>query len=213
MNDLTYILSGPIYSPLPALIQILWSCFVIEHLSGGFVSRLLRWLLVSGAASAGGGAQRTYYEWSRIPMRNESAIAGSFFFIPHLDRAAILLALTRIGIPGFLAVDIDKRDAGLSRNYQEGYQVMTASTHEPETERKPVTITVLVNERSVTFTERHTTGAEIKATAISQGIHIQPDFALFEVKGPGKLKPVGDDEKVNLNPNAEFRAIAPDDNS
>jgi hypothetical protein len=90
---------------------------------------------------------------------------------------------------------------------------MTTSTHKPETERKPVTITVLVNERPVSFTERHVTGAEIKTTVISQGVPIQPDFALFEVKGPGKLKPVGDDEKVNLNPNAEFRALAPDDNS
>lgn len=74
-------------------------------------------------------------------------------------------------------------------------------------------VTVKVNNTSVTFSERHVTGAAIKATAIAQGVQIQSDFALFEVKGQGKLKPVGDQDRVTLNDNDEFRAIAPDDNS
>jgi hypothetical protein len=90
---------------------------------------------------------------------------------------------------------------------------MTISTHEPQVDRKPVTVTVKVNRHAVTFTERHVTGAEIKATAIAQGVPIQQEFALFEVKGQAPLKPVGDDERVNLNDKDEFRAIAPDDAS
>jgi hypothetical protein len=90
---------------------------------------------------------------------------------------------------------------------------MTTSTHEPQVDHKPVTVTVTINRHPVTFTERHATGAEIKATAIAQDVPIQQDFALFEVKGQGNLKPVRDDEKVSLNDKDEFRAIAPDDAS
>jgi len=91
--------------------------------------------------------------------------------------------------------------------------VMTTSMHETQVDHKPVTVTVTVNRHPVMFTERHATGAEIKATAIAQGVPIQQDFALFEVKGQGKLKSVDDDERVNLNDNDEFRAVAPDDAS
>lgn len=90
---------------------------------------------------------------------------------------------------------------------------MTTLTPEPQLDHKPVTVTVSVNGRPVTFTERHATGSEIKAAAIAQGVSIQQDFTLFEVKGQGKLKVVGDDERVTLNDNDEFRAIAPDDAS
>ena len=90
---------------------------------------------------------------------------------------------------------------------------MTSSTHEPQVDHKPVTVTISVNGRPVTFTERHATGSDIKATAIAQGVPIQQDFALFAVKGQGTLKSVGDDERVSLNDSDAFRAIAPDDAS
>jgi hypothetical protein len=63
------------------------------------------------------------------------------------------------------------------------------------------------------FNERKATGAEIKTTAIGQGVPIQPDFALFELREHGVLKPVGDRDQVTLHPNQKFRAVAPDDNS
>jgi hypothetical protein len=74
-------------------------------------------------------------------------------------------------------------------------------------------ITVSVNGRAVSFQEHKATGAEIKATAIRQGVPIHLDFALFEVQGHGSLKPIGDNDEVTLHPNQEFRAVAPDDNS
>jgi hypothetical protein len=77
-------------------------------------------------------------------------------------------------------------------------------------------IIVLVNRKDVTFNVKKTTGAEIKSTAISQGVNIKQDFALFEKAGAGHgehWKPVGDAEIVTLHPNQEFRAVAPDDNS
>jgi len=80
-------------------------------------------------------------------------------------------------------------------------------------EGETTTLTVLVNNQPVVFHKKKDTGAEIKAAAIAQGVQIQSDFALFEVKGPGHLKPVGDDEAVTLHERESFRAVAPDDNS
>jgi hypothetical protein len=82
---------------------------------------------------------------------------------------------------------------------------------QPQAKAHPVTVSV--NERDVVFTDHKATGAEIKTTAIAQGVPIQPDFSLFEVKGQGNLKQVGDEEEVTLHPNQKFRAVAPDDNS
>lgn len=80
-------------------------------------------------------------------------------------------------------------------------------------EKKPTATIVTVNNRPVTFNQLKATGLEIKAAAVTQGVPIKPDFALFEEKGGSPLKPVGDGEQVTLHPNQKFRAVAPDDNS
>jgi hypothetical protein len=85
--------------------------------------------------------------------------------------------------------------------------------HSDGMQAKPHPITVLVNERPVTFGERRTTGLEIKQTAIGQHVPIQVDFVLYEVNPGSHLKQVGDAETVTLKPNHNFRATAPDDNS
>ena len=74
------------------------------------------------------------------------------------------------------------------------------------------TITVKVNGNPVAFTEHKVTGLQIKEAAINQGVSIQLDFNLFEVKN-GRLNPIADDNKVNLHKDQEFRAVTPDDNS
>lgn len=84
---------------------------------------------------------------------------------------------------------------------------------EAEHDDRHVHITVTVNEKPVTFEQRHATGMQIKETAIHQGINIQRDFVLYRVKGPGHLEPIGDNEEVSLHPQDRFRATAPDDNS
>ncbi len=82
-----------------------------------------------------------------------------------------------------------------------------------EITEKVKAITVTVNNRPVEFTVHKATGAEIKATAISQEVPIQQDFQLFEVREHEPLKPIRDDEVVNLHDGLKFRATAPDDNS
>jgi hypothetical protein len=79
--------------------------------------------------------------------------------------------------------------------------------------KDPKTITVTVNERSVTFSEHKVTGLELKRVAIKQGVAIQEDFVLFEVKGDAPLKQIGDCDTVTLHKGQVFRATAPDDNS
>jgi hypothetical protein len=84
--------------------------------------------------------------------------------------------------------------------------------------KAPNIVTVKVNNRDVTFQDHKTTGLEIKKTAISQGLQIKEDFALFEEKGGGNhgdenLKSIEDDEPVTLHPHQRFRAVSPDDTS
>jgi hypothetical protein len=89
----------------------------------------------------------------------------------------------------------------------------TITDHTDKKDKNPKPITVEVNSRPVTLEDHKATGSEIKAAAIAQGVAIQQDFALFEVKGQGQLKAVGDNDEVTLNKNSKFRAVAPDDNS
>ena len=78
------------------------------------------------------------------------------------------------------------------------------------------TIEIEVNTRSVTFPDERgrdeATGAEIKAAAIAQGVAIQPDFPLFQVKNKKHVR-IEDDERVSIRDGMQFRAVAPDDNS
>lgn len=82
-----------------------------------------------------------------------------------------------------------------------------------EAAEKVRVITVRVNNRPVEFTVHKATGAQIKATAIAQGVPIQLDFQLFEKIEGEPLKPIQDNQEVTLHEKQEFRATAPDDNS
>jgi hypothetical protein len=74
------------------------------------------------------------------------------------------------------------------------------------------TITIIVNGNPVAFTDHEVTGLQIKEAAINQGVAIQLDFNLFEIKEK-KLKPVQDTATVSIHKDQEFRAVTPDDNS
>jgi hypothetical protein len=74
-------------------------------------------------------------------------------------------------------------------------------------------VEVTVNGHPLRFEDHKVIGADVKSTAIQQGVAIQADFTLFEVKGPGKLKQIGDTDTVTLHEGQSFRAVAPDDNS
>jgi hypothetical protein len=73
--------------------------------------------------------------------------------------------------------------------------------------------TITVNDEPVVVTEKHMTGAEIKAAAITAGVPIEQDFVLSQVLPNGKQKPVPDDKKVTIKDGLEFWAIPGDDNS
>jgi hypothetical protein len=74
-------------------------------------------------------------------------------------------------------------------------------------------VTVMVNEQPVKLEGHEATGAQIKAAAIAQGVHIQPNFVLQEELPNGTSRIIGDNDVVHLREHLRFTAIAPDDNS
>lgn len=74
-------------------------------------------------------------------------------------------------------------------------------------------IAIKVNDDPVSLTDKHQTGASIKAAAIDQGVPIEADFDLSEVLPNGKQKPIADDKNVDVKDGDEFWAIPGDDNS
>jgi hypothetical protein len=70
---------------------------------------------------------------------------------------------------------------------------------------------ISVNEQPVKV--KGHTGAEIKAAAIAQGVHIQQNFVLQEELPNGKSRVVGDHDDVRLREGSRFTAILSDDNS
>lgn len=74
-------------------------------------------------------------------------------------------------------------------------------------------VVVSVNEQPVKLDGKTATGAEIKAAAIKQGVHIQQNFVLQEELPNGMSRVVGDSDVVHLREHLRFTAIAPDDNS
>ncbi len=75
------------------------------------------------------------------------------------------------------------------------------------------TVTVLVNEQPVKLNGHSVTGAEIKAAAIVQGVHIEQNFVFQEELPNGTSRIVGDADDVHLREHLRFTAIRPDDNS
>ena len=74
-------------------------------------------------------------------------------------------------------------------------------------------VAIVVNFNPVNMPGKHSTGLEIKQTAIAQGVNIKIDFVLFRDKGNGRREPVRDDEKVTLHEGEKFEAVDGDDNS
>jgi hypothetical protein len=75
----------------------------------------------------------------------------------------------------------------------------------------PVTITV--NGRPVQLKKAEVDGAEIKATAIAQGVPIQPNFVLQRDLPNGHEETIGDKDPITVHPHEQFTALAPDDHS
>jgi Multiubiquitin len=73
-------------------------------------------------------------------------------------------------------------------------------------------VTIQVNNKPVEVEGPRISGLEIKQAAIDQGVEIQIDFQLAEIKDT-KRQIIGDDDVVTVNKNSKFIATAPDDNS
>lgn len=90
-------------------------------------------------------------------------------------------------------------------------EVMQMSPNQPDGQHGQIQI--IVNSQPVVLTSKHQTGASIKQSAITQGVEIQADFVLSEVKANGHQKVLPDDAAVTVKDGEEFWAIPGDDNS
>lgn len=74
-------------------------------------------------------------------------------------------------------------------------------------------IEITVIDDPVVLTDKHQTGASIKAAAIAQGVPIEADFELSEVLPNGNQRHIADERKVVVKDGDAFWAIPGDDNS
>jgi hypothetical protein len=89
----------------------------------------------------------------------------------------------------------------------------TDNQHAERAEAPAHQVTIMVNTKSVHIAGPRVTGAEIKQAAMAQGVPIQADFVLSELRQNGRTKIVGDTDVVTVTPKSAFVAVAPDDNS
>lgn len=87
-------------------------------------------------------------------------------------------------------------------------QISETSTAKDEEHKVQIT----VNKQPVTVEAPRNTGFGIKEAAIAQGVKIEADFQLAEVKGR-KRTIIGDDDVIEIQGGEPFVATAPDDNS
>ncbi|MCL4241300.1 MAG: multiubiquitin domain-containing protein [Dehalococcoidia bacterium] len=90
---------------------------------------------------------------------------------------------------------------------------MSETSVEVAEERHDRTVTVTVNNRAVELDRHRVTGLEIKQAAIAQGVPIQLDFQLAEIRPNGEHQIIGDGDVVTVTRNSKFVATAADDNS
>lgn len=72
---------------------------------------------------------------------------------------------------------------------------------------------ISVNNKPVKVEGPKTTGLKIKEAAIAQGVQIQLDFQLAEIRPNNPHLIIGDEDPVTVHPGLEFVATAGDDNS
>jgi Multiubiquitin len=72
---------------------------------------------------------------------------------------------------------------------------------------------ITVNRKPVAMSDHRVTGLQVKQAAIVAGVDIELDFQLSIRRSNGKLEVIDDDEKVAIDKDTHFRAVAPDDNS
>jgi hypothetical protein len=75
------------------------------------------------------------------------------------------------------------------------------------------TVTVTVNKHPVRLTHREATGLQIKQAAIAQGVRIELDFVLSELREHRPAQVIGDTDIVRITEHSRFSAVAGDDNS
>lgn len=74
-------------------------------------------------------------------------------------------------------------------------------------------VDITVNNQKVEVVGPKATGLQVKEAAVAQGVKIDLDFQLAELRESGERRIIGDEDVVTINKNSKFVATAPDDNS
>jgi hypothetical protein len=90
---------------------------------------------------------------------------------------------------------------------------MSATTTESAFNHRQHVVEVLVNNRFVRLPAGVVKGLEIKQAAIKQGLCIELDFVLSELRQHHAARVIGDEDTVRINKQSRFSAVAGDDNS
>jgi hypothetical protein len=80
-------------------------------------------------------------------------------------------------------------------------------------ERQGRTTTITVNNHPVQIEGPRVTGLQIKRAAIAQGVAIELDFQLAEIRAKGEHRIIGNEDVVTVTKHSKFVATAVDDNS
>jgi hypothetical protein len=112
-NDMADNFFELLYAPLPLLAPTLWLrfWFSLGHLCGEGSARLLRWLLVSAAGSAGGGVPPVYDGCAWIPStKRVGQLAGSFVYISQIGISDVRVVAIDIGAAGIGPASFNRRN-------------------------------------------------------------------------------------------------------
>lgn len=90
---------------------------------------------------------------------------------------------------------------------------MSEVTIEPAAKQHGPAVDVQLNNRSVRLPDHRVTGLEIKQAAIAQGVSIELDFVLSELREHRPAQVIGDADVVTVTKHSRFTAVAGDDNS
>ncbi|MDD7814484.1 multiubiquitin domain-containing protein [Mycobacterium sp. CSUR Q5927] len=90
---------------------------------------------------------------------------------------------------------------------------MSEVTIESAAKQHGQAVDIQLNNRSVRLPDHRVTGLEIKQAAIAQGVNIELDFVLSELRERRPAQVIGDADVVTVTKNSRFTAVAGDDNS
>lgn len=164
-----------------------------------------------------GNVFRTVCRCAEIPCANPHAQPKLAFVVDDIWKVTVASRQTGHSLKSLLGVP---EHATLLRDYESPIDSpIDDDAHVdfrdgPVFTAKEVKLTIKVNGNDVLVKKRHLSGLQIKEAAISQGVKIEKDFILYQLKSTEGIGPaIADNTILTLCNGDRFRCVAADDNS